>query len=118
MNNFDPKQNYEESKKATGYISRKLATQADYDRIGFKSGLEVHQQLFTKEKLFFLNNDKQPIVIEQLEGRISQMITGVTEPTIVLRIDNSLSIQDLVDVLTIGNKLKVKMVLATKSEKS
>jgi glutamyl-tRNA(Gln) amidotransferase subunit E len=52
MNNFDPKQNYEESKKKTGYISRKLATQADYDRIGFKSGLEVHQQLFTKEKLF------------------------------------------------------------------
>lgn len=52
MNNFDPKQNYEESKKNTGYIPRKLAVQEDYDRIGFKSGLEVHQQLFTKEKLF------------------------------------------------------------------
>ncbi len=52
MNNFDPKQNYEESKKKIGYVPRKLATQADYDRIGFKSGLEVHQQLLTKEKLF------------------------------------------------------------------
>lgn len=30
----------------------KMATQEDYDRIGFKSGLEVHQQLKTKHKLF------------------------------------------------------------------
>ncbi|MFI5220938.1 MAG: Glu-tRNA(Gln) amidotransferase subunit GatE [Bacteroidia bacterium] len=49
---FDPEQNYGESKKAIGYVSRKEATQADYDRIGFMSGLEVHQQLLTKRKLF------------------------------------------------------------------
>ena len=53
MNNqFDPKQNYEESKKIIGYVSRKKAKQEDYNRIGFMSGLEVHQQLLTKEKLF------------------------------------------------------------------
>jgi glutamyl-tRNA(Gln) amidotransferase subunit E len=51
-NNFKPRKNYEASKKAIGYISYKEATQADYDRIGFKSGLEVHQQLKTKKKLF------------------------------------------------------------------
>ncbi|MGC9343014.1 MAG: Glu-tRNA(Gln) amidotransferase subunit GatE [Bacteroidales bacterium] len=49
---FDPKKNYLETKKAIGYINRKEATQADYDRIGFKSGLEVHQQLKTSKKLF------------------------------------------------------------------
>jgi len=49
---FDPKRNYEETKKAIGYVDRKEATQADYDRIGFKSGLEVHQQLKTAKKLF------------------------------------------------------------------
>ena len=49
---FDPQKNYEETKKSCGYVSRKEATQADYDRIGFMSGLEVHQQLKTKEKLF------------------------------------------------------------------
>ena len=53
MNNqFDSKQNYEESKKIIGYVPRKKATQEDYNRIGFMSGLEVHQQLLTKEKLF------------------------------------------------------------------
>ena len=49
---FDPKKNYEETKKAIAYVCRKEASQADYDRIGFKSGLEVHQQLKTKKKLF------------------------------------------------------------------
>ncbi|NVO01194.1 MAG: Glu-tRNA(Gln) amidotransferase subunit GatE [Bacteroidetes bacterium] len=49
---FDPGKNYRESKKAIGYITRKKATQKTYDDIGFMSGLEIHQQLLTKEKLF------------------------------------------------------------------
>ncbi len=49
---FDPVINYKNSKKTIGYVSRKDATQADYDRIGFMAGLEVHQQLKTKKKLF------------------------------------------------------------------
>jgi len=49
---FDPKRNYAETEKKIGYVTRINATQADYDRIGFMSGLEVHQQLKTKEKLF------------------------------------------------------------------
>lgn len=52
MRKFDPKRNYETTKKAIGYVARKSAKQKDYDRIGFMSGLEVHQQLLTKEKLF------------------------------------------------------------------
>ncbi len=51
-NHFDPKQNYEESKRKVGHVSRKEATQETYNSIGFMSGLEVHQQLLTKEKLF------------------------------------------------------------------
>ena len=50
--NFDPRANYEKTMQEAGYVERKKATQADYDRIGFMSGLEVHQQLKTKEKLF------------------------------------------------------------------
>ena len=49
---FDPKKNYEDSKRSIGYVPRKSAAQADYDRVGFKAGLEVHQQLKTKQKLF------------------------------------------------------------------
>ena len=49
---FDPRANYELTKQQIGYVERKNATQEDYDRIGFMSGLEVHQQIKTKEKLF------------------------------------------------------------------
>ncbi|HKK09344.1 MAG TPA: Glu-tRNA(Gln) amidotransferase subunit GatE [Bacteroidales bacterium] len=52
MKKIDPKKNYEQTLKEAGYISRKKATQKDYDRIGFMSGLEVHQQLKTEEKTF------------------------------------------------------------------
>ena len=52
MQTINPQENYEATRAAIGYVDRKEATQADYDRIGFKSGLEVHQQLATKEKLF------------------------------------------------------------------
>jgi glutamyl-tRNA(Gln) amidotransferase subunit E len=49
---MNPKENYESTKKSIGYVERKQATQKDYDRIGFMSGLEVHQQLLTEKKLF------------------------------------------------------------------
>jgi glutamyl-tRNA(Gln) amidotransferase subunit E len=52
MKKFDPRKNYEITRKAIGYVNRKEATLKDYKRIGFKSGLEVHQQLKTKSKLF------------------------------------------------------------------
>jgi glutamyl-tRNA(Gln) amidotransferase subunit E len=51
-NRYSPQKNFEASKRAIGYLPFREATQADYDRIGFKSGLEVHQQLKTRKKLF------------------------------------------------------------------
>ena len=52
MKNINPSQNYKKTCQEIGYIPRKQAQQEDYDRIGFMSGLEVHQQLLTKRKLF------------------------------------------------------------------
>jgi len=67
----------------------------------------------TADRTYYINN--KPIPSDQLETEMANSIRNLTDPTIVLRIDNSLTIQDLVDVLQIGNKLKIKMVLATKS---
>lgn len=50
--NFDPRENYQKTKETAGYQNRAESTQETYNRIGFMSGLEVHQQLKTKEKLF------------------------------------------------------------------
>lgn len=71
----------------------------------------------TKDKLIFLNSEKTSILIENLEERLKNLAELKENPTIVLRIDQSLSIQDLVNVLQIGNELKVKMVLATENSK-
>ncbi|MDR2010404.1 MAG: Glu-tRNA(Gln) amidotransferase subunit GatE [Bacteroidales bacterium] len=49
---FDPQKNYLDTLRKVGYVPRKEATQETYDRIGFMSGLEVHQQLLTRKKLF------------------------------------------------------------------
>jgi len=49
---FSPKQNYQQSRKSIGYKTRKQTQQQDYTKLGFKSGLEIHQQLKTDQKLF------------------------------------------------------------------
>ena len=49
---FDPRQNYEKSKKLVGYSPRLQTKAATYSRLGFQCGLEVHQQLKTAQKLF------------------------------------------------------------------
>jgi len=52
IKNINPRKNYEKTRQAIGYVKRTKAMLNDYKRIGFKSGLEVHQQLLTREKLF------------------------------------------------------------------
>ncbi|MFA6128114.1 MAG: Glu-tRNA(Gln) amidotransferase subunit GatE [Bacteroidales bacterium] len=51
-NSFDALRNHLESKEAIGYVPLHQATSEDWKRIGFMSGLEVHQQLNTRQKLF------------------------------------------------------------------
>jgi biopolymer transport protein ExbD len=70
----------------------------------------------TGDKKFYLNNKE--ISLENMEPELMEACKTIADPTIVLRIDNALSIQDLVDVLQLGNKMKVKMVLATKTIKN
>jgi biopolymer transport protein ExbD len=41
----------------------------------------------------------------------------MSEPTVVLRLPPNLTIQDLVDVMQLGAKNKIKMVLATEKIK-
>ena len=61
--------------------------------------------------------DKQLVSPENLESEIARAVNGIDQPTVVLRVDASLNVQKLVDILEIGNKLKVKMVMATQAEK-
>lgn len=49
---FDPQLNYESSKKRVGWTPRRQTKAEAYATLGFKCGLEIHQQLKTGKKLF------------------------------------------------------------------
>jgi biopolymer transport protein ExbD len=66
-----------------------------------------------KSKEYYLND--KLIVPADLEASIKRETTGVADPTIVLRMDAELTIQDLVDILATGTKLKVRVVMATQA---
>lgn len=65
----------------------------------------------TADKKYYLNKVLQDFV--QLENNIQSLTSGMQEPTIILRLDKSLTMQDLADIMQIGGKLNIKMVLAT-----
>lgn len=81
-----------------------------------KQSQEMHKQPIivevSKDLQYVVNHT--PVSFSDLEPAISIEMNRTKEATVVLKFDNSLSVQDLVDVLQIGDKLKVKMVLATK----
>jgi glutamyl-tRNA(Gln) amidotransferase subunit E len=75
---FDPNHNYERTRQLVGYVPRKRATPATYAGLGFKCGLEIHQQLKTKEKLFC----RCPSGIYQKDGEYDAEVIRHMRPTL------------------------------------
>lgn len=67
-----------------------------------------------KDLQYFVNNKLVPF--EQLQERLSIETSKDREAFVVVRCDKTLAIQQLVNVLEIGNNLNVKMILATTKE--
>jgi biopolymer transport protein ExbD len=65
----------------------------------------------TLDKNYFVNNTRVPY--EELESQLKKELAHSPDAFIMLRFDSSLPIQDLVNVLSIGNKLTSKMIIAT-----
>lgn len=58
--------------------------------------------------------ETEPVDFASLESVLTSKIGSNPEPTVVLQMDKDLSIQDAVDVMVILDKLKCKMIWATK----
>jgi biopolymer transport protein ExbD len=65
----------------------------------------------TKDKNYFIDN--RQISFNEIEPILKSRISSLQEPTVILRLESTLTVQDLVDVLEIGTRLQVKMVMAT-----
>ena len=65
----------------------------------------------TRDKKYFIDNKQ--ISFSDIEPLLKSRVGSLAEPTVILRLESSLTVQDLVDVLEIGNRLQVKMLMAT-----
>jgi len=65
----------------------------------------------TKERIYWVNNTQ--VSFEALEGQLKKELIHQPDAFIMLRFDNTLPIQDLVSVLSLGNSLRAKMIIAT-----
>lgn len=70
----------------------------------------------TGEATYFIA--KEEVSKEELENHLREDVKGVEDATIVLRIDKGLTVKDLKEVLSVGEKLKIKMVMAAASAAS
>ncbi|UCG62779.1 MAG: Glu-tRNA(Gln) amidotransferase subunit GatE [Candidatus Zixiibacteriota bacterium] len=75
---FNPRKNYQETRKRVGYIEFGKAKPSDYQAIGFKCGLEIHQQLLTKKKLFC----RCPAGVYQKDGAYDAELIRHMRPTL------------------------------------
>jgi biopolymer transport protein ExbD len=65
----------------------------------------------TEEKLYYV--DKEEVSFDQLEASLLAKMNPSKEQTVVIRIPFNMQVQDLVDVLQIGVKNKLKFVIQT-----
>jgi biopolymer transport protein ExbD len=86
---------------------------------GAKASTAVtRQQLtlsITQEHKYYI--EKQEIPYETLESELLARGQKTPDVTVVIRADNRLTVQDLVDILAIGSKNHIKMLLATDRKK-
>lgn len=79
------------------------------------SGQSVSKKTITvaidKNLQYFI--EKQPVNLEDLSPRIQAYQKQTQELTIVLYVDRTVAIQDVIQVMDVSNKLGVKLVLAT-----
>ncbi|MGD0584131.1 MAG: biopolymer transporter ExbD [Bacteroidales bacterium] len=80
-----------------------------------KAAQELNKQQITisvtDDKKYYIDNKQ--VTLQEIEPLLRSRIAAIKEPTVILRFAYNLQVQDLVDILEIGVKLKVKMVMAT-----
>jgi biopolymer transport protein ExbD len=67
-----------------------------------------------QDKNFYFGQDQ--VTPEQLEARLTEIANTEEEATVVLNAERSVPIEEVVKVMGMANKLKIKMILATDPE--
>jgi biopolymer transport protein ExbD len=65
----------------------------------------------TEDKIYYVN--KQEVAFDQLEQVLNEKTAASNDKTVVVRVPADNKVQDLVDLMQIGVKLKLNFVIAT-----
>ncbi|MFN8395809.1 MAG: biopolymer transporter ExbD [Bacteroidia bacterium] len=68
----------------------------------------------TADKKYYIA--KNEVAFDNLEEELQSAIGDVPDPTVVLRLDRDLDVQSMVEVLELGMRMQVRMVLQTSIE--
>ena len=68
----------------------------------------------TADLKYYLND--KPIALDAIMPEIQRLVYNTEEATIILHAERTITLQDLVALLDIGQKLHVKMILATQKD--
>jgi biopolymer transport protein ExbD len=68
----------------------------------------------TKDLRYFINNKE--VKYSEIENELKKISSEFKNNVVIVRCDNSINVQSLVDVVQIGYLLNLKMVLSTKKD--
>jgi biopolymer transport protein ExbD len=68
-----------------------------------------------KDQRYYFGTDA--VTLEELRSRLQSRVNSEEDPTVVLNAEKSVPIEAVVQVMNIGNELKLKMILATNPKK-
>jgi len=68
----------------------------------------------TKDLQIYINNER--VTSSSLEQKLKEKLSGVEDPTIILRAEEGVPIEKAVNVMDIANRNRYKIVLAVKPE--
>lgn len=100
------------STMATPNVLKLLLPNAKTSKLAVKHPVTIS---VTADMQYAVNN--QVVAFDQLESSILTQLQGQEDPTAILKVDKSVQVQGLVDLLDIGARNKIKMVLATNTVK-
>lgn len=80
-----------------------------------KAGQSVSKNNFTlsidANKNYFVND--KPVTVDQLPQILQEKANASADASCVIRADNTLPVQVIVDIISMGTNLNLKMILAT-----
>lgn len=91
-----------------------LPNSSTAEKVATKKNINL---IITSDLRYYVNDKQVPF--EALEGQLSTAIGARQEGdevNVLLQADRSLNLQDIINVIDIGNKLNVKMVLFTQKD--